>query len=77
MAPRAIEGLSALSLVSCPIQLFPHENAKGQLQPDQQETGNRIRYRKVDRTPATRSDPETSSRLPGGQRPVHQVDDDD
>src|SRR6185503_7520052 len=51
MAPRAYwKGFLRLSLVSCPIQLFPatSEREKVSLNQINAETGNRIRYRKVD-----------------------------
>jgi len=51
MAPRAYwKGFLRLSLVSCPIQLFPatSEHEKVSFNQINKETGNRIRYRKVD-----------------------------
>jgi DNA end-binding protein Ku len=51
MAPRAYwKGYLRLSLVSCPIQLFPAttEREKTSFNQINKETGNRIRYRKVD-----------------------------
>jgi len=51
MAPRAYwKGFLRLSLVSCPIQLFPatSESEKIKFNQINKETGNRIRYRKVD-----------------------------
>jgi DNA end-binding protein Ku len=51
MAPRAYwKGFLRLSLVSCPIQLFPatSESEKIRFNQINKETGNRIRYRKVD-----------------------------
>src|SRR5512140_1462826 len=51
MAPRAYwKGYVRLSLVSCPIQLFPATTARAKISFNQinKETGNRIRYRKVD-----------------------------
>ena len=51
MAPRAYwKGYLRLSLVSCPIQLFPaaSEREKVRFHQLNRETGNRIRYRKVD-----------------------------
>ncbi|MFN3657073.1 MAG: Ku protein [Pseudolabrys sp.] len=51
MAPRAYwKGYLRLSLVSCPIQLFPAatEREKVRFHQINRETGNRIRYRKVD-----------------------------
>ena len=50
MAPRAYwKGYLRLSLVSCPIQLFPaaSEREKVRFHQLNRETGNRIRYRKV------------------------------
>ncbi len=51
MAPRAYwKGYLRLSLVSCPIQLFPATSEREKISFHQinGETGNRIRYRKVD-----------------------------
>jgi DNA end-binding protein Ku len=51
MAPRAYwKGFLRLSLVSCPIQLFPatSESEKIRFNQINKETGNRIRYSKVD-----------------------------
>ena len=51
MAQRAYwKGFLRLSLVSCPIQLFPatSESEKIRFNQINKETGNRIRYRKVD-----------------------------
>jgi DNA end-binding protein Ku len=51
MAPRAYwKGYLRLSLVSCPIQLFPAtaEGEKISFNQLNKETGNRVRYRKVD-----------------------------
>jgi DNA end-binding protein Ku len=51
MAPRAYwKGFLRLSLVSCPIQLFPATSEREKVSFNQinNETGNRIRYRKVD-----------------------------
>jgi DNA end-binding protein Ku len=51
MAPRAYwKGFLRLSLVSCPIQLFPATSEREKVSFNQinRETGNRIRYRKVD-----------------------------
>ena len=51
MAPRAYwKGYLKLSLVSCPIALFPatSEREKISFHQRNKETGNRIRYRKVD-----------------------------
>lgn len=51
MAPRAYwKGFLRLSLVSFPIQLFPATSEREKVSFNQinAETGNRIRYRKVD-----------------------------
>ena len=51
MAPRAYwKGYLKLSLVSCPIALFPATSDREKISFHQlnKETGNRIRYRKVD-----------------------------
>jgi Ku protein len=51
MAPRAYwKGFLRLSLVSCPIQLFPATSEREKIRFHQinKETGNRIRYKKVD-----------------------------
>ena len=51
MAPRAYwKGYLRLSLVSCPIALFPATSEREKVSFNQinKETGNRIRYRKVD-----------------------------
>jgi len=51
MAPRAYwKGFLRLSLVSCPIQLFPATSEREKVSFNQinGDTGNRIRYRKVD-----------------------------
>lgn len=51
MAPRAYwKGYLKLSLVSCPIALFPATTEREKISFHQlnKETGNRIRYRKVD-----------------------------
>jgi Ku protein len=51
MAPRAYwKGFLRLSLVSCPIRLFPATSEREKIRFHQinKETGNRIRYRKVD-----------------------------
>lgn len=51
MAPRAYwKGYLRLSLVSCPIQLFPATSEREKIRFHQlnRETGNRVRYRKVD-----------------------------
>ena len=49
MAPRAYwKGFLRLSLVSCPIQLFRPRAKASQFNQINKETGDRIRYRKVD-----------------------------
>ena len=51
MAPRAYwKGFLKLSLVSCPISLFPATSAREKISFHQlnKETGHRVRYRKVD-----------------------------
>src|ERR1700723_1896466 len=51
MAPRAYwKGYLRLSLVSCPIALFPATSEREKVSFNQinKETGNRVRYRKVD-----------------------------
>src|SRR3990172_9231565 len=51
MAPRANwKGYLRLSLVSCPVSLFPatYESEKIRFHQLNRKTGNRIRYRKVD-----------------------------
>ena len=51
MAPRAYwKGYLKLSLVSCPIALFPATSEREKISFHQlnKETGNRIRYKKVD-----------------------------
>ena len=51
MAPRAYwKGYLKLSLVSCPISLYPATSEREKISFHQlnKETGNRIRYRKVD-----------------------------
>jgi hypothetical protein len=51
MAPRAYwKGYLKLSLVSCPVALFPASSEREKISFNQinKETGNRIRYRKVD-----------------------------
>ena len=51
MAPRAYwKGYLKLSLVSCPIALYPATPEREKIRFSQlnKETGNRIRYRKVD-----------------------------
>jgi DNA end-binding protein Ku len=62
MAPRAYwKGFLRLSLVSCPIQLFPatSESEKIRFNQINKETGNRIRYRKVDEETGEEVDPES------------------
>ena len=51
MAPRAYwKGYLKLSLVSCPIALFPATSERGKISFHQlnKKTGHRIKYRKVD-----------------------------
>ena len=51
MAPRAYwKGYLKLSLVSCPISLFPATSGREKISFHQlnRNTGNRVRYRKVD-----------------------------
>src|SRR5438874_4872855 len=51
MAPRAYwKGYLKLSLVSCPVALFPASSEREKISFNQinKKTGNRIRYRKVD-----------------------------
>jgi DNA end-binding protein Ku len=51
MAPRAYwKGYLKLSLVSCPIALYPATSEREKISFNQlnKETGNRVRYRKVD-----------------------------
>jgi DNA end-binding protein Ku len=51
MAPRAYwKGYSKLSLVSCPVALFPASSEREKIRFHQlnKKTGNRIKYRKVD-----------------------------
>ena len=51
MAPRAYwKGYLKLSLVSCPIALYPATSEREKIRFNQlnKETGNHIRYRKVD-----------------------------
>ena len=51
MAPRAYwKGYLELSLVSCPVALFPASSEREKISFNQinKTTGNRIRYRKVD-----------------------------
>ena len=51
MAPRAYwKGYLKLSLVSCPVALFPASSEREKIGFNQinKKTGNRIRYRKVD-----------------------------
>jgi hypothetical protein len=64
MAPRANwKGFLRLSLVTCPIALFPatSESEKISFNQINRNTGNRIRYLKVV-TPARKSGPKTLSR---------------
>ncbi len=61
MAPGAYwKGYLRLSLVSCPIQLFPatSESEKISFNQINKETGNRVRYRKVDDTTGEEVRPE-------------------
>src|SRR3974390_2453022 len=61
MAPRAYwKGYLRLSLVSCPIQLFPatSESEKISFNQINKETGGRIRYRKIDETTGEEVRPE-------------------
>ncbi len=61
MAPRAYwKGYLRLSLVSCPIQLFPatSESEKISFNQINKETGNRVRYRKVDEATSEEVRPE-------------------
>jgi len=51
MAPRAYwKGFLRLSLVSCPILLYPatSEREKVRFHQINKETGNRVRYKKID-----------------------------
>ena len=51
MAPRAYwKGYLKLSLVSCPIQLYPATSERENIRYHQinKSTGNRIKYKKVD-----------------------------
>ena len=51
VAPRAYwKGYLKLSLVSCPVALFPASSEREKISFNQinKKTGNRIRYRKVD-----------------------------
>ena len=66
MAPRAYwKGYLKLSLVSCPIALFPATSEREKISFHQlnKETGNRIRYRKVDAL--TGDDVETADIIKG------------
>ena len=59
MAPRAYwKGYLKLSLVSCPIALFPATSEREKISFHQvnKETGNRIRYKKVDADPGDEVD---------------------
>ena len=61
MAPRAYwKGYLKLSLVSCPIALFPatSEREKISFHPLNKETGHRIKYRKVDAETGTEVTPD-------------------
>ena len=65
MAPRANwKGFLRLSLVTCPIALFPatSESEKISFNQINKQTGNRIRYLKVDADTGDRSRLRTSSR---------------
>jgi DNA end-binding protein Ku len=60
MAPRAYwKGYLKLSLVSCPIALFPATSERDKIRFHQinKETGNRIKYRKVDAETGEEVDP--------------------
>ena len=64
MAPRAYwKGYLKLSLVSCPVALFPASSEREKISFNQinKKTGNRIRYRKVDAE--TGSEIDTSRRM--------------
>ena len=68
MAPRAYwKGFLRLSLVSCPIQLFPATTEREKISFNQinKETGNRVRYRKVDE--ATGEEVESANIIKGYQ----------
>ena len=68
MAPRAYwKGYLKLSLVSCPIALYPATSGREKISFNQlnKETGNRIRYRKVDAE--TGDDVEQSNIIKGYQ----------
>ena len=77
MAPRAYwKGYLKLSLVSCPIALYPATSEREKISFNQlnKETGNRIRYRKVDAE--TGDDVEQSNiikGLRGRKRPIHRT----
>jgi non-homologous end joining protein Ku len=65
VAPRAYwKGYLKLSLVSCPVALFPASSEREKISFNQinKNTGNRIRYRKVERRLETRSIQQISSR---------------
>ena len=65
MAPRAYwKGYLKLSLVSCPIALFPATSEREKISFHQlnKNTGHRIKYRKVDAESGDELDPPTSSR---------------
>ena len=66
MAPRAYrKGYLKLSLVSCPIALYPATSEREKISFHQlnKDTGNRIRYRKWMRKLAMKSSRPTSSRV--------------
>ena len=65
MAPRAYwKGYLKLSLVSCPIALFPATSEREKISFHQlnKNTGNRIKYRKVDADTGDEVEASTSSR---------------
>ena len=65
MAPRAYwKGYLKLSLVSCPIALYPATSEREKISFHQlnKETGNRIRYRKLMLKPAMTLSRPTSSK---------------
>src|SRR5215471_17908518 len=58
VAPRAYwKGYLKLSLVSCPVALFPARREKINFNQINKKTGNRIRYRKVDAETGDEVDP--------------------
>ena len=66
MAPRAYwKGYLKLSLVSCPIALYPATTEREKISFHQlnKQTGNRIRYRKVDAETGTKLSRAVSSRV--------------